>query len=151
MPVRTAVQQAGLDYESAEVSFVPEYTQEVDAATAEKLMRIIDALEDSDDVQNVYANFDASDDVLAQNQLVPDAGSNGTVPEIALRPIDIDDWAAVHEWASTIEACRYQEWGPNTARRDQGLRRSGGQQLEPPAAGSICVGRRAAASGDWAR
>jgi hypothetical protein len=28
--------------------------------------------------------------------------------EITLRPIDIDDWAAVHEWASTIEACRYQ-------------------------------------------
>ena len=34
--------------------------------------------------------------------------------EITLRPIDIDDWAAVHEWASTIEACRYQAWGPNT-------------------------------------
>ena len=46
-------------------SFVPEYTQEVDAPTAEKLIRIIEALEDSDDVQNVYANFDASDEVLA--------------------------------------------------------------------------------------
>jgi YebC/PmpR family DNA-binding regulatory protein len=55
--VRTAVQQAGLDYESAEVSFVPDYTQEVDAPTAEKLFKIIEALEDSDDVQNVYANF----------------------------------------------------------------------------------------------
>jgi YebC/PmpR family DNA-binding regulatory protein len=66
VPVRTAVQQAGLDYESAEVSFVPDYTQEVDAGTAEKLMRIIDALEDSDDVQNVYANFDVSDEVLAR-------------------------------------------------------------------------------------
>jgi hypothetical protein len=33
--------------------------------------------------------------------------SNGRAPEITLRPIDIDDWAAVHEWASTIEACRY--------------------------------------------
>ncbi|MFL6026686.1 MAG: YebC/PmpR family DNA-binding transcriptional regulator [Friedmanniella sp.] len=63
--LRTAVQAAGLDYDSAEVSFVPEFTQEVDAATAEKLMRIIDALEDSDDVQNVYANFDAPDEVLA--------------------------------------------------------------------------------------
>jgi YebC/PmpR family DNA-binding regulatory protein len=63
--VRTAVQAAGLDYDSAEVSFVPEYTVEVDADTAERLMRIIDALEDSDDVQNVYANFDASDEVLA--------------------------------------------------------------------------------------
>ncbi len=63
--VRTAVQQAGLDYDSAEVSFVPEFTQEVDEPTAEKLMKIIDALEDSDDVQNVYANFDAPDEVLA--------------------------------------------------------------------------------------
>jgi YebC/PmpR family DNA-binding regulatory protein len=56
--VRTAVQQAGLDYESAEVSFVPDYTQPVDAPTAEKLFKIIEALEDSDDVQNVYANFE---------------------------------------------------------------------------------------------
>ena len=63
--VRTAVQDAGLDYDSAEVSFVPEFTQEVDAPTVEKVMKIIDALEDSDDVQNVYANFDASDEVLA--------------------------------------------------------------------------------------
>ncbi len=63
--VRRAVQDAGLDYDSAEVSFVPQYTQEVDAPTAEKLMKIIDALEDSDDVQNVYANFDASEEVLA--------------------------------------------------------------------------------------
>lgn len=63
--LRTAVQAAGLDYDSAEVSFVPEFTQEVDGATVEKLMKIIDALEDSDDVQNVYANFDASDEVLA--------------------------------------------------------------------------------------
>ncbi|MDN5762507.1 MAG: YebC/PmpR family DNA-binding transcriptional regulator [Microlunatus sp.] len=63
--VRQAVQEAGLDYESAEVSFVPSYTQEIDAPTAEKLFKIIEALEDSDDVQNVYANFDASEEVLA--------------------------------------------------------------------------------------
>jgi transcriptional/translational regulatory protein YebC/TACO1 len=62
--LRIAVQDAGLDYDSAEVSFVPDYTQEVDAPTAEKLFKIIEALEDSDDVQNVYANFDASDEVL---------------------------------------------------------------------------------------
>ena len=67
--MRTAVQQAGLDYDSAEVSFVPEFTQEVDAPTAEKLMKIIDALEDSDDVQNVYTNFDVPDEVLASHQL----------------------------------------------------------------------------------
>jgi YebC/PmpR family DNA-binding regulatory protein len=65
VPVRSAVQAAGLDYESAEVSFVPEFTTEVDAPTAEKLMKIVEALEDSDDVQNVYTNFDASEEVLA--------------------------------------------------------------------------------------
>ncbi len=63
--VREAVQAAGLDYESAEVSFVPDFTQEVDAPTVEKLFKIIEALEDSDDVQNVYSNFDASDEVMA--------------------------------------------------------------------------------------
>src|SRR5690606_10344145 len=62
--VRTAVQEAGLDYESAEVSFVPTFTQQIDVPTAEKLFKIIDALEDSDDVQNVYANFDAPDEAL---------------------------------------------------------------------------------------
>jgi len=45
---------------------------------------------------------------------VPQDESNDTVPDIALRPIDLDDWPAVHEWASTLEACRYQAWGPNT-------------------------------------
>jgi len=65
VPVRTAVQSAGLDYDSAEVSFVPEFTQDVDGPTVEKMMKIVDALEDSDDVQNVYTNFDASSEVLA--------------------------------------------------------------------------------------
>ena len=45
---------------------------------------------------------------------MPQDESNDTVPDIALRPIDLDDWPAVHEWASTLEACRYQAWGPNT-------------------------------------
>jgi YebC/PmpR family DNA-binding regulatory protein len=64
--VRTALQSAGLDYESAEASFVPSMTVPVDAEGAAKVLRLIDALEDSDDVQNVFANFDASDEVLAQ-------------------------------------------------------------------------------------
>ncbi len=65
--VRSAVQQAGLDYDSADVSFVPEFTQEIDEPTFEKVMKIIDALEDSDDVQNVYANFDAPADALVSS------------------------------------------------------------------------------------
>ncbi|WP_152363602.1 YebC/PmpR family DNA-binding transcriptional regulator [Microlunatus speluncae] len=62
--VRSAVQAAGLDYDSAEVSFVPSFTQEIDVPTAEKLFKIIEALEDSDDVQNVYSNFDAPEEAL---------------------------------------------------------------------------------------
>lgn len=63
--VRTAVQEAGLDYESAEVSFVPDFTQQVDAEVAEKVERIVDALEDSDDVQEVYTNVDVPEEALA--------------------------------------------------------------------------------------
>ena len=62
--VRTAVQQAGLDYESAESSFVPSVTVELEEDAARKMFRLIDALEDSDDVQNVFANFDVSDAVM---------------------------------------------------------------------------------------
>ncbi|ADB33441.1 protein of unknown function DUF28 [Kribbella flavida DSM 17836] len=64
--VRTALQEAGIDYESADASFVPSMTVELDAEGANKIFRLIDALEDSDDVQNVYANFDVSDEVMAQ-------------------------------------------------------------------------------------
>jgi len=64
--VRTAIQDAGLDYESADVEFVPSLKVEVDADTARKVFRIIDALEDSDDVQNVYSNFDLSAEVQAE-------------------------------------------------------------------------------------
>ena len=64
--VRTALQAAGLDYDSAEAQFVPATQIDVDADGARKVLRLIDALEDSDDVQNVFANFDASDEVLAE-------------------------------------------------------------------------------------
>jgi len=64
--VRTAVQAAGLDYESADSSFLPSVSVEVDAEAAARVFRLIESLEDSDDVQNVYANFEASDEVLAQ-------------------------------------------------------------------------------------
>jgi YebC/PmpR family DNA-binding regulatory protein len=62
--VRTALQGAGIDYESAEASFVPSVTVPLDEDGAAKLFRLIDALEDSDDVQNVWANFDVSDEVM---------------------------------------------------------------------------------------
>jgi len=62
--VRTALQQAGIDYESAEASFLPSVTVDLDEDGAGKIFRLLEALEDSDDVQNVWANFDVSDDVL---------------------------------------------------------------------------------------
>jgi YebC/PmpR family DNA-binding regulatory protein len=64
--VRTALQDASIDYESADASFVPSMTVELDVDGASKIFRLIDALEDSDDVQNIYANYDVSDEVMEQ-------------------------------------------------------------------------------------
>jgi YebC/PmpR family DNA-binding regulatory protein len=64
--VRTALQGAGIEYDSAESSLVPTMTVEVDEDAARKVLKLIDVLEDSDDVQNIYANFDVSDEVLAK-------------------------------------------------------------------------------------
>ncbi|MFC4533443.1 YebC/PmpR family DNA-binding transcriptional regulator [Sphaerisporangium dianthi] len=66
VPVRKALQDAGIDYDSAESSFMPTLSVPLEEDAARKVFRLIDALEDSDDVQNVYANFDVSDDVLAK-------------------------------------------------------------------------------------
>jgi len=63
--VRTAIQEAGIEYDSADVIFHPSMQVEVDVEGARKILRLIDALEDSDDVQSVFANFDASDEVMA--------------------------------------------------------------------------------------
>lgn len=64
--VREALQAAGVDYDSAEASFLPTVEVPLDADGAKKMFRVIEALEDSDDVQNVYANGDVSDEVLAE-------------------------------------------------------------------------------------
>jgi YebC/PmpR family DNA-binding regulatory protein len=62
--VRTALQSAGIDYDSADPTFLPSVTVELDEDGARKIFRLIEALEDSDDVQNVYANFDVSDEIM---------------------------------------------------------------------------------------
>jgi YebC/PmpR family DNA-binding regulatory protein len=64
--VRTALQSAGIDYDSAEAQFVPDMQVELDKEAAGKVFRLIEALEDSDEVQNVFANFDVSDEVMAE-------------------------------------------------------------------------------------
>jgi YebC/PmpR family DNA-binding regulatory protein len=65
VPVRTALQDAGIEYDSAESSLVPTMTVPVDEDAARKVFKLIDALEDCDDVQNIFANFDVSDEVMA--------------------------------------------------------------------------------------
>ncbi|KWX00654.1 transcriptional regulator [Carbonactinospora thermoautotrophica] len=62
--VRKALQDAGIDYESAETSFLPTMSVPLDEENARKVFKLIDALEDCDDVQNVYANYDVSDEVM---------------------------------------------------------------------------------------
>jgi len=62
--VRTALQDAGLDYDSADPTFLPSVSVPLDEDGARKVFRLIDALEDSDDVQNVYANYDVTDEVM---------------------------------------------------------------------------------------
>ncbi|MEU7629354.1 YebC/PmpR family DNA-binding transcriptional regulator [Nocardia sp. NPDC049220] len=64
--VRTSLQGAGIDYDSAESGFQPSVSVAVDADGARKVIKLVDALEDSDDVQNVYTNVDIPDEVLAQ-------------------------------------------------------------------------------------
>ena len=64
--VRSALQSAGIDYESADAEFVSSIPMQVDADTARKVIELIDALEDSDDVQNVDSNFDMSAEVIAE-------------------------------------------------------------------------------------
>jgi YebC/PmpR family DNA-binding regulatory protein len=64
--VRTALQGAEIDYEAADVEFVPSMQVQVDADTARKVIGLIDALEDLDDVQNIFSNFDMSPEVMAE-------------------------------------------------------------------------------------
>lgn len=63
--VRRAIQDAGWDYESADATFLPSVSVQLDEEGARKVFRLLEALEDADDVQNVFANFDVSDDVMA--------------------------------------------------------------------------------------
>lgn len=65
---RSALQDAGIDYDSADIAFVPQLKVEVDAETARKVFRLIDALEELDDVQNIYSNYDVSPEVIAELQ-----------------------------------------------------------------------------------
>jgi YebC/PmpR family DNA-binding regulatory protein len=62
--VRSALQQAGIDYESAEAAFLPSVEVPLDEDQAKRVFRLIEAIEDSDDVQDVYANYSVPDEVM---------------------------------------------------------------------------------------
>ena len=62
--VKRAVSDAGIQYESAEVTMIPQTNVRIEGREAEHMIRLMEALEDSDDVQNVYANFDIDEQLL---------------------------------------------------------------------------------------
>ena len=62
--VKRAVSDAGIQYESAEVTMIPQTSVRIEGRDAEHMIRLMEALEDSDDVQNVYANFDIDEQLL---------------------------------------------------------------------------------------
>ncbi|MEQ9617676.1 MAG: YebC/PmpR family DNA-binding transcriptional regulator [Deltaproteobacteria bacterium] len=63
-PVKRAIEQAGLNYESAEVTMIPQNSVRIEGKEAEHMIRLMEALEESDDVQNVYSNFDVPEEVI---------------------------------------------------------------------------------------
>jgi transcriptional/translational regulatory protein YebC/TACO1 len=62
--VRDGIVAAGIEFDQAELTMIPKNTVQLEENDARKTMKIVDALEDSDDVQEVYANFDIPEDVL---------------------------------------------------------------------------------------
>ncbi len=62
--VKEAFEKAGIPYLVAEISMIPQNTIALEGKDAEKMLKLMDALEDSDDVQNAYANFDISEAIM---------------------------------------------------------------------------------------
>jgi YebC/PmpR family DNA-binding regulatory protein len=63
--VRNSLREAGVGFENAEITMQPQNSVQLDSAAAKQTLRLIDALEENDDVQEVYANFDVSEEVMA--------------------------------------------------------------------------------------
>ncbi|MDI6783099.1 MAG: YebC/PmpR family DNA-binding transcriptional regulator [bacterium] len=62
--VKAALQQAKIPFSSAKLTMIPQNTVHLEDKEAEQMLKLLEALEDHDDVQNVYANFDISDEVM---------------------------------------------------------------------------------------
>jgi transcriptional/translational regulatory protein YebC/TACO1 len=62
--VRSGLQEAGIEYDSAEAAFLPSVEVPLDEEQAKRVFRLIEAIEDSDDVQDVYANYSVPDEIM---------------------------------------------------------------------------------------
>jgi transcriptional/translational regulatory protein YebC/TACO1 len=62
--VRGGLQEAGIEYDSAEAAFLPSVEVPLDEEQAKRVFRLIEAIEDSDDVQDVYANYSVPDEIM---------------------------------------------------------------------------------------
>lgn len=62
--VREALEKAGFKYESAEITMIPQTMVKLEGKQAESMLKLMERLEDNDDVQNVYANFDISSEEM---------------------------------------------------------------------------------------
>jgi len=62
--VKAAIEEAGLKYASAEITMIPKNNVKIEGKEAERMLRLMENLEDSDDVQNVYSNFDIAEELM---------------------------------------------------------------------------------------
>lgn len=62
--VKAAIEEAGLKYASAEITMIPKNDVKIEGKEAERMLRLMENLEDSDDVQNVYSNFDIAEELM---------------------------------------------------------------------------------------
>ena len=65
--VRVALKEKGIEWEAAEITMIPASYVKLQGAQAEQVLNLVESLEDHDDVQNVYANFDIPDEILQQH------------------------------------------------------------------------------------
>ena len=64
--MRAALEAKKVPFETAEITMVPKTTVRLEGKTAERMLRLLEAIEDNDDVQNVYANFDIPEEEMAK-------------------------------------------------------------------------------------
>ena len=118
--VREALQAADVDYDSAESSWLPTVEVPLDKEGAKKMIRVVEALEDSDDVQDVYTNVDIPDDVAAERVV----GVHELMAELAGEPLPDLGPAVVMDQLRVVvfDVCRAEGESPHLAQRLASLR-----------------------------